>query len=81
MIDSNGVHHSRLPFPFSPLEVISERLGLVDGLLLAFRVVRIDLRWLGVTSGLAAAEALATFRHDDVGNVGAGHGRHDILER
>jgi hypothetical protein len=41
------------------LHVVLERVGLVDGLLLALRVVRVDLGRLRVTGGLTAAEACA----------------------
>merc|ERR1719313_1103166 len=47
-------------------EVVSERLGLVDGLLLALRVVRVVLRRLRVARRLAAAEALAALVHRDL---------------
>ena len=53
-----------------------ERLRLVDRLLLALRVVRIDLRRLRITRRLTAAEALAALVHDRLpgarGGVAAG---------
>ena len=41
-------------------QVLSEGLGLVDGALLALRVVRVDDGRLRVPGGLATAEALAS---------------------
>jgi len=48
-------------------QVLSEGLGLVDSLLLALRVIRVDDSRLGVPRGLTTAEALARARvHLDV---------------
>merc|ERR1719337_113550 len=44
-------------------EVVGEGLSLVDRRLLGLRVVRVDLSRRGVTSGLAAAEALSAVLH------------------
>ena len=57
-------------------QVVREGLGLVDRLLLALRVVRVDHGRLRVTGGLTAAEALAA--HRDLGHLhlrvhGRGH--------
>ena len=55
-------------------EVLGERLSLVDGLLLALGVVRVDYGRLWVTGGLTAAEALAAvhgdLRHGQLGALG-----------
>ena len=44
-------------------KVVGEGLSLVDRRLLGLRVVRVDLSRRGVTSGLAAAEALSAVLH------------------
>ena len=52
-------------------QVVSEGLGLVDGLLLALGVVGVDLGRRRVTGGLATAEALALL-HGDLGHLELG---------
>mmetsp|Transcript_13818 Transcript_13818/g.27802 ORF Transcript_13818/g.27802 Transcript_13818/m.27802 type:complete len:260 (-) Transcript_13818:13-792(-) len=57
-------------------EVVSEGLSLVDGLLLALRVIRVDHGRRRVASGLATAEALA-LAHGNLGHRPLGDGGHE----
>merc|ERR1719171_2860143 len=59
LLRSGHLWNSRPALRIPPLEVIGERLGLVDGLLLPLRVVRVDLSRRRVAGCFAAAEALA----------------------
>merc|ERR1719159_831911 len=62
-------------------EVLGERLGLVDGLLLALGVVRVVLGRRRVAGGLAAAEALAAVHLDLGGRRARERGREGGRER
>merc|ERR550514_72023 len=53
-------------FPLAPSKVVRKRFRLVDRLLLALRVVRINLRRRRITRRLTAAESLAVMSGDSV---------------
>jgi len=67
--------------PLASFEVVSEGLGLVNGLLLALGVVRVDLRRSRVASRLTAAETLARPGMDVVHLDHCGTRGHELRRR